>query len=65
MGDGVIDGRGGVKLRGKNVSAWDLAEQARNRLRRVELTLRDLGGPHEFGQVAKRFTPAAPWEHCN
>jgi polygalacturonase len=29
MGDGVIDGRGGVKLRGKNVSAWDLAEQAR------------------------------------
>ena len=29
MGDGVIDGRGGVKLLGKNVSAWDLAEQAR------------------------------------
>jgi polygalacturonase len=29
MGDGVIDGRGGVKLLGKGVSAWDLAEQAR------------------------------------
>ena len=29
MGDGVIDGRGGKKLLGKNVSAWDLAEQAR------------------------------------
>ncbi|GAC1421362.1 MAG: glycoside hydrolase family 28 protein [Acidobacteriaceae bacterium] len=29
MGEGVIDGRGGVKLLGKNVSAWDLAEQAR------------------------------------
>jgi len=29
MGDGVIDGRGGVKLLGKDVSAWDLAEQAR------------------------------------
>ena len=29
IGDGVIDGRGGVKLVGKNVSAWDLAEQAR------------------------------------
>ena len=29
MGDGVIDGRGGVKLLGKNASAWDLAEQAR------------------------------------
>jgi polygalacturonase len=29
MGDGVIDGRGGEKLLGKNVSAWDLAEQAR------------------------------------
>jgi polygalacturonase len=29
MGDGVIDGRGGVKLLGRDVSAWDLAEQAR------------------------------------
>lgn len=29
MGDGVIDGRGGVKMLGKNASAWDLAEQAR------------------------------------
>ena len=29
MGDGVIDGRGGEKLLGKDVSAWDLAEQAR------------------------------------
>ena len=25
MGDGVIDGRGGVMLLGKDVSAWDLA----------------------------------------
>jgi polygalacturonase len=30
MGDGVIDGRGGEKLLGKNVSAWDLAEKARD-----------------------------------
>lgn len=30
MGDGVIDGRGGVKLLGKDVSAWDLAEKARD-----------------------------------
>jgi polygalacturonase len=29
MGDGVIDGRGGEKLLGKNVTWWDLAEQAR------------------------------------
>jgi polygalacturonase len=29
MGDGVIDGRGWAKLIGKNVSWWDLAEQAR------------------------------------
>jgi polygalacturonase len=29
MGDGVIDGRGGEKILGKNVSWWDLAEQAR------------------------------------
>ncbi len=29
MGDGVIDGRGGVKLLGQDVSAWDLAEKAR------------------------------------
>src|ERR1019366_9470834 len=29
MGDGIIDGRGNVKLLGKNASAWDLAEQAR------------------------------------
>ncbi|MGI4829129.1 MAG: glycoside hydrolase family 28 protein [Janthinobacterium lividum] len=29
MGDGVIDGRGGQKLLGRDVSAWNLAEQAR------------------------------------
>ncbi len=29
MGDGTIDGRGGEKLLGKEVSSWDLAEQAR------------------------------------
>ena len=29
MGDGLIDGRGWAKLIGKNVSWWDLAEQAR------------------------------------
>ncbi len=29
MGDGVIDARGGMKYLGKDVSAWDLAEQAR------------------------------------
>ncbi|SNT27103.1 polygalacturonase [Granulicella rosea] len=29
MGDGVIDGRGGEKLLGRDVSPWDLAEQAR------------------------------------
>ena len=29
MGDGTIDGRGNVKLLGKDASAWDLAEQAR------------------------------------
>ena len=28
-GDGVIDGRGGEKLLGRDVSPWDLAEQAR------------------------------------
>ncbi len=30
VGDGVIDGRGGAHLLGKDVSWWDLAEQARN-----------------------------------
>ena len=29
MGDGTIDGRGGEKLLGKDVSPWELAEQAR------------------------------------
>jgi polygalacturonase len=29
MGDGTIDARGGEKILGKNVSYWDLAEQAR------------------------------------
>jgi len=29
MGDGIIDGRGGEKLLGKDVTWWDLAEQAR------------------------------------
>jgi polygalacturonase len=29
MGDGTIDGRGGEKLLGKDVTWWDLAEQAR------------------------------------
>jgi polygalacturonase len=28
MGDGVIDGRGGQKILGKNMSAWELGEQA-------------------------------------
>jgi polygalacturonase len=30
MGEGVIDGRGGEKLLGKDVTWWDLAEQARS-----------------------------------
>ena len=29
MGEGTIDGRGGAKLLGQNVTWWDLAEQAR------------------------------------
>lgn len=29
MGDGIIDGRGGEKMLGKDASWWDLAEQAR------------------------------------
>src|SRR5580704_11493388 len=29
MGDGAIDGRGGAKLLGKNVSWWDLAQEAK------------------------------------
>jgi polygalacturonase len=29
MGDGVIDGRGGEKLKGQNVSWWDLAQEAK------------------------------------
>jgi len=29
MGDGTIDGRGGDKILGQNISWWDLAEQAR------------------------------------
>ena len=29
MGDGVIDGRGGAKLIGTNVSWWDLAQEAK------------------------------------
>jgi polygalacturonase len=36
MGDGVIDGRGGEKLLNKNVSWWDLAEQARPDNRRQQ-----------------------------
>ena len=30
MGDGTIDGRGGEKILGKDVTWWDLAEQARD-----------------------------------
>jgi polygalacturonase len=29
MGDGAIDGRGGAKIMGQNITWWDLAEQAR------------------------------------
>jgi polygalacturonase len=29
MGDGTVDGRGWAKLFGKNVSWWELAEEAR------------------------------------
>jgi polygalacturonase len=28
MGDGIIDGRGGAKMLGQNISWWDLAEQS-------------------------------------
>jgi hypothetical protein len=28
MGDGIIDGRGGDKMLGQNISWWDLAEQS-------------------------------------
>jgi polygalacturonase len=28
MGDGIIDGRGGAKMLGRNISWWDLAEQS-------------------------------------
>ena len=28
MGDGVIDGRGGIELLGQNVTAWDIAQQS-------------------------------------
>lgn len=31
MGDGVIDGRGGERLAGRNVSWWDLAQEAKVR----------------------------------
>ncbi len=31
MGDGIIDGRGGAKLTGADVSWWDLAEEARRK----------------------------------
>jgi polygalacturonase len=36
MGEGVIDGRGGAKLIGQNVSWWDLAEQAKTNRVKVE-----------------------------
>ena len=36
MGDGIIDGRGGAKLTGRNISWWDLAEQARENRIKVE-----------------------------
>ena len=29
MGEGIIDGRGGAKIMGQNITWWDLAEQAR------------------------------------
>jgi hypothetical protein len=29
MGDGVLDGRGGAKLLGHNVTWWDLAREAK------------------------------------
>jgi hypothetical protein len=29
MGDGAIDGRGGAKLLGQDVTWWDLAKQAK------------------------------------
>ena len=29
MGDGIIDGRGGTKILGQNITWWDLAEKAR------------------------------------
>ena len=36
MGDGIIDGRGGARLIGRDISWWDLAEQAKSNRVRIE-----------------------------
>ena len=44
MGDGVIDGRGGAKLIGQDISWWDLAEQAKTH--RVKIEVPGHNAPH-------------------
>ena len=44
MGDGVIDGRGGAKLIGQDLSWWDLADQAR--FNRVQVETPGHNAPH-------------------
>ena len=43
MGDGAIDGRGGAKLLGQNVSWWDLANEAKVKDLSAERAAADLG----------------------
>ncbi len=60
MGDGVIDGRGGAKLIGQDVSWWDLAEQARTNRVKIEQPGHNaphlLAGERADGLVLYRIT---------
>ena len=69
MGEGTIDGRGGEKLLNKNVSWWDLAEQARadGNQQAFRLIVADFADNFTLYQITLKNSPNfhVTWDHAN
>jgi polygalacturonase len=69
MGEGTIDGRGGEKLLNKNVSWWDLAEQARadGNQQAFRLIVADYADNFTLYQITLKNSPNfhVTWDHAS
>jgi polygalacturonase len=69
MGQGIIDGRGGEKLLNKNVSWWDLAEQARagGNQQCPRLIVADFADNFTLYQITLKNSPNfhVTWDHAS